>query len=571
MLYSWPQLTAMIHLDQLSFTHPGDLPALDGISLQIRPGERLALIGPNGSGKSTLARCLNGLHRPSSGHVLVDGLSTRDPESLFQIRRRVGMVFQNPDDQLVSTKIDTELAFGLENIGLAHAEMHQRVEEILRDFQLAPFRERAPHQLSGGEKQRLAIAATVALRPAYLVLDEPTALLDPQGRAAINALLDRLHRAYGMATLHITQLPGEAALAERILVLHQGRLLYDGPPEDIFARPHRLQAIGLDAPFPCAVAADLALPGGPYLTMESLAEGLRPRLPPAPSPVLPPPASPAPAKMATEHLSHVYDAALPTCHTALEDISLVLPQGGVLALIGPSGSGKTTLAQHFNALLKPHRGRVLLEGRDIWSDDRQTQLRRRVGLVFQFPEFQLFEETVALDVAFGPRNLGFTKDRVGALVHRALEQVGLPEAEFGHRPPLSLSGGERRRAALAGVLAMDPDVLVLDEPTAGLDPGAAGDLQSLFEQMRQAGKSLVLISHDMDLVAELSTHIAVLADGRLQLYAPTREGLTNPSFAELAGLEPPAAVRLLRLLEEGGAGPLPPWIRTREVLAHFTP
>ncbi len=560
----------MIRLDQLSFTHPNGLTALDGVSLELRPGERVALIGPNGSGKSTLARCLNALHRPSAGQVLVDNLSTDDVQAHFQIRRRVGMVFQNPDDQLVSTKVETELAFGLENIGLPHAEMHRRVEQILDDFDLQSKRHRAPHQLSGGEKQRLAIAAAVALRPDYLILDEPTALLDPQGRTAINGLLDRLHRTYGMATLHITQLPGEAVLAERLLVLHQGRLVADAPPAVLFANPEALRAIGLDIPFPCAVAAALGLEGGPYLTLEKLAQALPPQLPATPSPPSPKPPPKATAHMATEGLGHIYDAELPTPHTALEDISLELPRGGILALIGPSGSGKTTLAQHLNALLKPHRGRVLLEGRDIWQDGRQTQLRRRVGLVFQFPEFQLFEETVAQDVAFGPRNLNFAPQRVDALVRQALGQVGLPEAEFGQRPPLTLSGGERRRAALAGVLAMDPDILVLDEPTAGLDPRSAAQMQHLFAQLQQAGKSLVLITHDMDLVADLSTHIAVLSGGRLQMAQTTREGLSDPAFAELAGLEPPAAVRLMRLLQQQGAGPLPAWIRQREVLDHFT-
>jgi len=564
----------MIQVQSLSFAHPGDIPALRQLDLQIGPGERVAVVGANGSGKTTLARCLNGLHQPQEGRVLVDGLDTADPQSLFAIRQRVGMVFQNPDDQLISTQVETELAFGLENIGLDPAQMRQRVEQALEQFHLEPYRRHPPHQLSGGEKQRVAIAAAVALRPRYLVLDEPTALLDPRSQAEVGALLSSLRDQFGITTLHITQVPAEAARAERVLVMHQGRLLADGPPERIFGDESLLRQAGLEAPFASALGQALARRTGaalpPALHLEALAESLARlplRQPPLPaSAPLPPQGQP---KMALRQLCHGYDAGLPSHRRVLDAVDLEVPAGSLLALLGPSGSGKTTLAQHLNGLLRPQQGQVLLDGRDIWeAPDQLAAVRRRVGLVFQFPELQLFEETLEADVAYGPRNLGIPPERLGAQVERALELVDLPRAHFGHRPPLSLSGGEKRRAALAGVLAMDPEVLVLDEPTAGLDPRATRHLTGLFGQFRQAGRTLVLIAHDMDLVAELATHVAVLGQGRVQLYGPARPLLTHPDFSRHSGLEAPSAVQLMQALATRGL-PVPPGVLRFSEAADF--
>ncbi len=544
----------MIHVQNLSFAHPGNIQALQGIDLDIHPGERLAIIGPNGSGKTTLARCLNGLNLPQSGQVQVDGLFTHTPEALFEIRKRVGMVFQNPDDQLVATSVETEIAFGLENLAVAVSEMRRRVEEVLEQFHLEAYRHHPPHHLSGGEKQRLALAAAMALRPRYLILDEPTALLDPRGRQEVGALLDSLQGEFGIATIHITQFPTEAARADRLLVLHQGRVLYDAPPAEIFQDPRPLQSIGLDVPFASAVRAHLLdqtrLSLGLHTTIEDLAAALAPELPPsalkARSPVAP---STAPTKLSTERLDFVYDQGLLTEQVGLDRVSVSIPSAGIVALVGPSGSGKTTLAQHFNALLRPHRGRVLLDGQDIWAKGHdQSQIRHRVGLIFQFPELQLFEETVELDVAFGPKNLGFPSAQIKDLVTRALATVGLPREYFGHRPPLSLSSGEKRRVALAGVLAMAPEVLVLDEPTAGLDPGASQNMRSVFQQLQRQGTTLVLITHDMDLVAQLAHQVVVLGKGRVQLQGSTRQVLADPGLLQSSGLEPPPSVQLMQAL-----------------------
>ncbi len=542
----------MIRVEKLSLSYRGGLAALRSIDLHISPREDIALIGANGSGKTTLAHCLNGLLQPQTGRVLVDGMDASDPTQLRAIRQLVGMVSQNPDDQLVATTVADELAFGLENLALASDAIHHRVEETLAAFDLDAYRHYPPHKLSGGEKQRVAIAAVVAMRPRYLVLDESTALLNPSERQQVAELLQQLRTAYGIATILITQSPEEAARADRVIVLHAGRVHADGSPAALFADPPKLRALGLDLPFASTLAAHLSLAETP-LELGALSDALtalKPQtsLPPWTPPTPPPP---TPSKLATEGLTYLYDEHLPTQRRGIRDITMDVPTGSVLALAGTNGAGKTTLAQHFNALLKPSCGRVLLDGCDIGSLP-PARVRQRVGLAFQFPELQLFAETVDEDVAFGPRNLGFAPERINCLVASALALVGMPLAEFGPRQPLSLSGGERRRVALAGVLAMDPEVLVLDEPTAGLDPRTTASLCKLFAELSNQGHTLVLISHDMELVSRLATHVVVLRQGRIELQGPTRAVLAHPEFESISGLVPPMSVQLARRLRQRG-------------------
>ena len=542
----------MIRVEKLSLSYRGGLSALRSIDLHVSHREDIALMGANGSGKTTLARCLNGLQQPQTGRVLVDGMDASDPTQLRAIRQLVGMVLQNPDDQLVATTVADELAFGLENLALASDEIHRRVEETLADFDIEAYRHYPPHKLSGGEKQRVAIAAVVAMRPRYLVLDESTALLDPGERQQLAELLQRLRTAYGIATILITQSPEEAARADRVIVLHAGRIHADSSPTALFADPPKLRACGLDLPFASALATHLSLAEIP-LALDTLSDALtalKPQTSLSPwTPPTPPP--PAPSKLATEGLTYLYDEHLPTQRLGIRDITMDVPTGSVLALVGINGAGKTTLAQHFNALLKPSRGRVLLDGRDIDSQP-PARVRQRVGLAFQFPELQLFAETVAEDVAFGPRNLGFAPERIDSLVARALAMIDMPLVEFGPRQPLSLSGGERRRVALAGVLAMDPEVLVLDEPTASLDPHTTASLCRLFVELSNQGRTLVLISHDMELIGHLATHVVVLRQGRIELQGPTRAVLAHPEFESISGLVPPMSLQLARLLRQQG-------------------
>ncbi|WP_324717014.1 energy-coupling factor transporter ATPase [Carboxydochorda subterranea] len=253
---------ALLDVQEVSFSYAagGATPAvgaLSGVSLRVRRGEFVAIVGPNGSGKSTLARHLNGLLVPQQGRVLVDGMDTRDPAAVWEIRRRVGMVFQNPDNQLVATTVEEDVAFGPENLGIAHPELGQRVEWALDVVGMSAFRRHAPHRLSGGQKQRVAIAGVLAMRPSCIVLDEPTSMLDPEGQQEVMDALVELRRKLGVAVVLITHRMREAALADRVVVMHQGRILHEGSPGAVFQQADLLRRLGLDLPPAIALAERL--------------------------------------------------------------------------------------------------------------------------------------------------------------------------------------------------------------------------------------------------------------------------------------------------------------------------
>ena len=566
-------LPAMIRTRALSVEHPGGIQALRGVDLEVSRGEWVALMGPNGSGKTTLARTLNALLLPTAGQVTVDGLSTADETRVPEIRRRVGMVFQHPDDQLVAPTVESEIAFGLENHGVEPAEMRNRVEEVLHQFGLEACRSHPPHLLSGGERQRLAIASAVAVRPRYLVLDEPTALLDPRSRRNLLETVAGLWRRHGLTILQITQSPEEAAEAERLLIMCAGRLLEDGPPSKVFSDSGRLNRAGLSPPF-AAEAAEAA--GGSAADtpgLDGLADWLTDRFTPnGQGPQAPDPHDDeaGPVRLSARQVGHTYRGGLPAPVAALHDVDLQVHGGHITGLMGPGGSGKTTLAQHLNGLLRPSTGQVLLDGSDIWRTGDAAHVRREVGLVFQFPESQLFEETVREDVAFGPRNHGCDEAESQRRAVSALEAVGLPAPELGSRPPLTLSGGERRRAAIAGVLSIRPSFLVLDEPTAGLDHGNREKIAALLRELAGDGDGLVLISHDMELVADLCGTITCLQAGRVRWRGATRETFERIGCSTDSEhfLDLPRALQLAIALRRRG-WVVPPWMTRGEACDHL--
>ncbi|MCK4591510.1 MAG: energy-coupling factor transporter ATPase [Candidatus Latescibacteria bacterium] len=546
----------MIRIENLSFQYryrDNSFNALDGIDLEIEQGESVAIMGANGSGKTTLAWCINGLLLPNSGKVMVDGLSTHRPEQIPAIRRRVGMVFQNPDNQIVTTTVEREIAFGLENIGIPPIQMHQRINWALKHFDLEQYRYHPPHRLSGGEKQRLAIASVLAMAPKYLILDEPTSLLDPRGKREVNRMLKQIqaagsvgcgttHGAGQVTVIHITQSPEEALGADRLIVLSQGKIVLDGPPQTVFQQCDQIWALGLDLPLQMRFKmANNADEGDRHL--EKLFD----------SEELDKPSSQGkgekPVKISTHNLSHIYDDGLPTHKEALSNVSIDIKKGEFLALVGPTGSGKTTLAQHFNGLLKPTSGQVKVEGEDLWDKGIDLQkVRQKVGLVFQFPEFQLFEEKVAEDVAFGPRNLGIAEEQVQQRVKQALEAVELDFDAFGQRSPMHLSQGEKRRVAIAGVLAMDPEVIVLDEPTVGLDPRGTKQIIRTLKALHRQGKTVVIISHNMDLVVQLAERMTVLSEGKVVLSGSLKDVFSHSDFMVSIGLDLPHIIKITKEL-----------------------
>ena len=555
----------MIVADGVTFRYeyPDEPPlqVLDGIDLSIERGAFVALLGHNGCGKSTLAKHFNAMLLPTGGTVLVKEMDTADEANKYEVRRTVGMVLQNPDNQLVSTIVEEDVAFGPENLGVPPAEIRRRVDDALQAVGMLEYREHSPHKLSGGQKQRIAIAGIIAMEPECIVLDEPTAMLDPQGRREVLDTIHRLNRERGITIVLITHYMDEAVQADRVVVMDEGRCILDGTPREVFSQVDRLRAVELDVPQPTELChilrgQGLPLPEG-ILTAEECAEAVA---------LLPvkgtaPPVLPFAVRMEnegtpvleTKGLTYVYSAGSPFEKTAMKDVSLRVDKGDFIGVIGHTGSGKSTLVQHLNGLLRPTEGVVLLDGRDIWEEPKKIRaVRFRVGMVFQDPEHQLFEDTCYKDIAFGPRNMGLGEEEIDARVREAAAFVGLRD-ELLEKSPFELSGGEKRRVAIAGVMAMRPDVLILDEPTAGLDPkGRDGLLEQIRLYQEQNGSTVLLVSHSMEDVARAAKKVLVMNHGEIAMFAPVEEVFSRASELEAIGLSIPAVTRVFMLLREKG-------------------
>ena len=515
---------------------PQAVEALRGIDLTIYKGEYVALIGANGSGKSTLARHLNALLLPTQGRVRTDGISTGDSQRRGEIRRIVQMVFQEPDSQIVATTVEEDVAFGPENFGIPQAEMRQRVRAALETVGMWDLRARPPHQLSAGQKQRVAIAGALAVQPQALILDEATSMLDTAGEQAVLDVLAGLH-AMGTTLVTITHEMEEAALADRVVVLSQGQVVLDGTPHEIFGQTLELRRLGLAPPSLAELSLKLGLPVS--LTVPELVSNLGQSPGYKPGPVDFSQNTAKPSKIHHEpliqvhNLFHSYLRGTPLEVPALKGVDLEVRRGSILGLIGPTGSGKSTLMQHLNGLMRPQTGQVIVNGMD-WSDATldARAARQHVGLLFQQAEDQLFERFVGDDVAFGPRQMKLDRAEVRRRVQAAMQAVGLPFQSFKDRLSHSLSGGEQRRAALAGVLALEPKVLVVDEPTAGLDPRGRREMLEIFRQANAQGVTIVLGSHRMEDIVTLCDQVVALQDGQVVASGPTREILSRSDLFE---------------------------------------
>ncbi len=577
----------LIRMENVTYTYPAGTgkPALTGVSLTVRQGEYIAIVGANGSGKSTLARHLNALLLPDTGEVWVNGWNTRDRAHIRDIRRTVGMVFQVPDNQIVATVVEDDVAFGPENLGVPDAELPARVAEALAAVGLAEHAHRASHLLSAGQKQRLAIAAALAMRPLCLVLDEATAMLDPSGKAELLRTVRQLHEA-GTTIIAVTHSMSEALEADRVIVLADGRVAAEGTPAQVFADAEMLQRSGLEPP-PVAQLSHLLAAHWPdfptdALDPETFADAVREFLDaPRQACAAAMPAGNDQSAMsiharnadasspwiALDDVHYTYMRGTPLEAHALRGIHMGVWPGETVALIGPTGSGKSTLLQHLNGLLRPDSGRARVLGVDLTEPRADVRaLRRRVGLVFQQPEAQLFERYAGDDVAFGPLAFGATLDEARERVRNAMNAVGLPFEAYKDRLTLTLSGGERRRLALAGVLALEPQVLALDEPTAGLDPQGRSDLIALLRAWRRPDRAIVFTSHNMDDVALLADRVYVVADGQIAHAGATRDTFANPDLLAEFGLRLPTAATLAHAVVRRGY-PIPTNLLTLEELA----
>ena len=560
--------------------------ALDGVDLTVEEGEFVAVLGHNGSGKSTLARLTNGLLSPNSGEITVFGLNAREEKNLFEIRKQVGIVFQNPDNQTVASIVEDDIAFGPENIGTPREEIGKRIEFALDAVGMKEFRSATPARLSGGQKQRVAIAGVLALKPRVMILDEATAMLDPRGRKEVMDVVLRLNREEKITVLLITHFPEEALLADRAVVMSHGKIVMEGKPEEILKKGEELEKYSLTPPRSIRICKALTAGGLPVadgMTVETLTENLSVALKDthtvtqteSPEEKVEADTSGEVGRVVCENLSFVYNPSQPFKTHALTGVSLEIYPRDFFGILGHTGSGKSTFVQHLNALLKtptaekkykpkkrkkgeptPVKTVLKVNGYDL--TDKKTDfkaLRSKVGMVFQYPEYQLFAETVFDDVAFGLKN--FQKDlsdeEIKTAVREALETVGMDYDEVKNRSPFELSGGQKRRVAIAGVIVTKPEILVLDEPAAGLDPLGKEEIMSLLHKIHQDWcKTVIIVSHDMDEIAENCTRAAVFAEGKVvAVDTPKRLFQKDATLAEL-GLDIPFTAKLVNGLAERG-------------------
>lgn len=587
----------MIECRGVSFSYDGAAKALDGINLNIEDGEFFCILGGNGSGKSTFAKHLNALLQPDAGTVRINGMDASDPELVYDIRSTAGMVFQNPDDQLVATLVEDDVAFGPENLGVPSMQIAQRVREALKGVGLVGFERHETHALSGGQKQRVALAGVLAMEPRVLILDEASSMLDPRGRKGLMKACHALHNR-GMTIVMITHFMEEAAEADRVAVFQAGRVAMLGKPEEILTRADELAQLNLDMPASCCLGRALREKGVSVCAQvreadmvaeiaQAYAERSGTDIAGQPSAsdshVLDNGSSAADGIAASEpvieisHLSHSYSLSArerrrwrkrsttadasskqalwgndPNSPWALRDVSLTVRRGEFLGLAGHTGSGKSTLVQHLNGLIRPQEGSVRALGLDLSNKKDAAAVKAKVGVVFQYPERQLFAETVAQDVAFGPRNLSLPQDEVARRVASSLARVGLDLAAIGDKNPFELSGGQQRRVAFAGVLAMEPEVLVLDEPMAGLDPAARRDFLGLIDRLHREGLTVVMVSHSMDDLANCCDRIVVMNEGAVFAEGTPAQVFAHANELKSIGLGAPAAQRMALSLVQAG-------------------
>lgn len=550
----------IIRLDDVSFTYADAVkPALDHVSLDIPEGGFVGVIGPSGAGKSTLAALLSGAiphHYRGTlfGSTLVDGSDTCEV-TLTDISRVVGSVAQDIDSQMVASAVEDEMLFGLENFGVPHDEIEERVTGALGACGVLDLSGREIATLSGGQKQKVAIAAILALRPRVLVLDEPTAALDPASSTAVFETLRDLN-AEGVTVIVVEQKVALlTAYCDSVVVLSEGRVAFDGAPREVFSHADELRALGVDSPRVTRVSNSLVQHGvmppmPPCLSVEE-AEGLvadlvRGRTGRG--------ADIAPFRAGSRHIpataARVPGAepvvsfrdvcfAYPGSGACVTDLSFDVYPGELVGVIGQNGAGKTTLTKLLNGLLRPSSGSIRVAGLDM-RDTPTSTVAAHVSTLFQNPDRQICKDTVLEEVAFGLELTGTPADEARERARAVAERFGLPLDEA----PFSLSRGQRQMVALASVVVMEPEVILLDEPTSGLDYRECMTVMETVREMADRGCAVIMVCHDMEVVSDFAERLVVMADGRILGQGETPEVFADVELMDRARVEPPQIIAL---------------------------
>ncbi len=536
-----------IDIHDLSYRYRGQKRlALQDINLQVERGDFVVVMGPSEAGKSTLSECLNGLvphffRGKMRGDVRVLGWDTRE-HTVAEMAERVGLVFQDFESQLFSTNVALEVAFGPENFAVPWDEMAERVQRSLKLVGLEGREERTPASLSGGQKQKLAIASVLAMEPQVLCMDEPTTDLDPISKLGIFAIADELRRTHDITLIIVEHETEEALKARRIVLMKEGAIIRDGPAQEVLREVDLMESIGVQplhvpqffhslgtTALPLSVeegveqfqAHNWRIDQAAYVALQQR-DAQRER---AYGEVL----------IKVEGLSYSYPGRV----EALRGIDLEIRRGEFLAVVGQNGSGKTTLVKHFNGLLEPTAGRVLVDGADTRARG-VYKLGQKVAYVFQNPDHQIFSDTVFNEVAFSPRIRGCPEEEIQERVKEALEAVSL--VGFEQEDPFSLTKGGRQRVAAASVLSARPDVIILDEPTTGLDYAEQRSMMELVARLNRQGHTIIFVTHSMWVVAEYAHRVIVLKDGQILAEGPAREVFAQEEKLRETFLQPPQIV-----------------------------
>ncbi|KAA3661909.1 MAG: ABC transporter ATP-binding protein [Chloroflexi bacterium] len=537
-----------ISIKDLKFRYRGEKEiALNGISLDIAKGEFLVIMGASEAGKSTLAACFNGLiphymKGAIKGEFIVQGTNTAD-SSVPQLAENVGIVFQDFEAQLFSTNVELEVAFGPENFAVPREDIKRRIEENLAYVGLEEFRNRPPFTLSGGQKQKLAIASVLAMEPSILVMDEPTTDLDPISKQGVFDITNQLRQRNDITLIVVEHETEEALEADRIALIQDGQIVQVDTVREILQQVELLEELGV---MPLGIPKffkHMGLEELPLTLKEGVAaykkaswnisEAKYSELVQS-------------EQQSTKHedqpliqcrgVEHVY----PNGVKALNGIDLDIFEGEIVAIVGQNGSGKTTLAKHLNALLMPTDGDVLVNGLHT-KEQGIFKIGQKIGYVFQNPDHQIFSEQVYDEVAFGPRLRDVPEEEIKQRVTEALEAVGL--TGFEEEDPFSLTKSGRQRVAVASVLAVQPDVLILDEPTTGLDYKEQRSMMDMVRRLNDNGSTIIFVTHHMWVVAEYAHRVFVIKDGRILLEGTTREVFAEEETLRDSFLRPPHFVQ----------------------------
>lgn len=554
-------MSAIIEMECVSFSYgtaADGAYALKDIDLSVEEGTFVGLIGPSGAGKSTLASAITGAipHHYRGrlfGSTLVAGLDTCEA-SLTDIAKVAGSVLQDIDAQMVASVVEDELLFGLENFGIDHREIEGRIASALDAVGIADLRHREIATLSGGQKQKVAIAAILAMTPRVIVMDEPTSALDPASARDVFEVLRRAKELTGMTVILIEQTV--ALLAEycdRVVVIDQGRIALDGTPTDVFSHGETLRAIGVDTPRTVRISNSLAEAGlapndSPALTLdgaESLVAGiLAPGLSES-SPIVPRTLGDRPgARNTIDERPIIVDVAgaaysYGTGQAGIEGINLTVRAGEILAVVGQNGAGKTTFTKLLNGLIKPSTGVVRIAGLDTRTTP-VSALASHAATLFQNPDRQLCRNTVVEEISFGLELQGAPADAARERARHVAATFGLPE----NASPFNLSRGQRQMVALASVVALEPELIILDEPTSGLDYRECMTVMETVRQRALDGAAVVMVCHDMEVVSDFADTLAVMTEGRLIEVGPSREVFANDALLAHARIAAPCVPAL---------------------------